>query len=160
MSDFTVKIDGLDELVKKMQALPEDLQRKGLRFGLRKAAVMIADKARERATAENIDDPETARSIIKNIDVRFSPKTLRKTGDLMFRIGIAGTARFSGQKADLSAGAATPHWRLIEFGSVKSRAKPFMRPAMNEGARDALDIFATEANKAIDRAVKRLERGV
>lgn len=56
---------------------------------------------------------------------------------------------------DKAKNAPTPHWRLLEFGTEKMRAEPFMRPAAEFSAEDATRTFVDEYGKAIDRAITR-----
>lgn len=56
---------------------------------------------------------------------------------------------------DLSTNAPTPHWRLIEFGTEKMPAAPFMRPALADSISEVTNTFVTEYEKAIDRAIRR-----
>ena len=60
-----------------------------------------------------------------------------------------------GDQTDTQANAPTPHWRLLEFGTEKMRAQPFMRSALADNISAVIDTFATHYEKAIDRAIKR-----
>lgn len=155
MADFSVKMNGVDELVKKLEGLKYDMAKKGGRFALRKAAQVIRDQARQ--NAQRVDDSETGRSIARNIVEKWNGRLNKQTGDLGFRVGVNQGAVLpkKGERPDESAGGPTPHWRLLEFGTEKMRARPFMVPAMESSAQQATDTFITEYGKAIDRALKR-----
>lgn len=155
MADFTVKMNGVDELAKKIDGLKYDMAKKGGRFALRKAAQVVRDAARQ--GARRIDDASTGRSIAANITEKWNGRLNRQTGDLGFRVGVSQGAVLpkKGEKPDESASGPTPHWRLFEFGTEKMRANPFMVPAMESSAQQATDTFITEYGKAIDRALKR-----
>lgn len=146
------QLEGLDSLLAKLDAVSKEIKFKGGRFGLRKAANLIADKAREGAHA--IDDATTGRSIADNIAVRWSPRTFKRNGNLMFRVGVLGGAILLKDPSKATS-APTPHWRLLEFGTENMRAQPFMRAAMAENADAAMATFAREAEKSIDRAIKK-----
>lgn len=147
-----VSVTGLPELVAKLDGLKEETQRKGGRFALRKAAQVIRDQAKVNARA--IDDPNSPESIADNIVERFSPRRFKRTGDLMFRVGVMGGARpVSGDMA--LPGGNTTHWRMVELGTSSARAQPFMRPAGEQAAQQATDVFIREYNKAIDRALRK-----
>ncbi len=147
--------------------------RKGGRFALRKAAQVIQRQAIE--NARRVDDPATAESIEKNIAVRWSGRRFKRTGDLMFRVGVLGGARqyantkqnrrvgrvgntyaTSGDKSN--PGGDTWYWRFLEFGTARTRAQPFLRPAAQEAAGKAVDEFVTQYNKAIERALRRAQK--
>lgn len=173
---------GLDELQAKLKEIGVDMRTKGGRFALRKAAQVIRDNARQNAAA--IDDPKTKEEIAKNIVERFSSKLFMRTGNLGFRIGVMGGARATDEKAkrktemrrgrkgqtsldDLgeiagsgsgNPGGDTFYWRFLEFGSKANNAMPFMRPAMDNSAQEATDVFVKEYNKAVDRAIRRAKK--
>ncbi|NIF15634.1 HK97-gp10 family putative phage morphogenesis protein [Pantoea sp. Cy-639] len=146
---------GLDSLLGKLDAVSYDVKRKGGRTALRKAAQVVVQKAKE--GAERIDDKETGRSISDNIALRWNGRLFKRTGDLGFRVGVLHGAVLAkkGETVDLSINAPTPHWRLIEFGTEKMAAAPFMRPALANSISEVTNTFVTEYEKAIDRAIRR-----
>ncbi len=164
------KLEGLDSLLGKLDAVAYDVKYKGGRFALRKAAQLVAAKATENAQA--IDDPETADSIARNIALRWNGRLFKSTGDLGFRVGVLGGARtYAGNKENVRAGRAgdsyttdgsksnpggdTFYWRFVEFGTSRSRAQPFMRKALADNIAAATAAFVSEYDKALDRAIKR-----
>lgn len=145
-------ITGLDSLLGKLESVSYDVRRKGGRAALRKAAQVVMQKAKERA--ERIDDKETGRSIADNIALRWNGKLFKQAGDLGFRVGVLHGAVLKDGGA-LSPNSPTPHWRLIEFGTEKMAAAPFMRPALANSISEVTNTFVTEYEKAIDRAIRR-----
>ncbi|WDM88161.1 HK97 gp10 family phage protein [Pseudomonas asiatica] len=143
---------GLDGLLGKLSAVSVDVRHKGGRAALRKAAQVVVQKAKE--GAERIDDKATGRSISDNIALRWNGRLFKRTGDLGFRIGVLHGAVLK-DGGDLSTNAPTPHWRLIEFGTEKMPAAPFMRPALADSISEVTNTFVTEYEKAIDRAIRR-----
>ena len=148
--DFSIL--GLDGLLGKLSAVSVDVRHKGGRAALRKAAQVVVQKAKE--GAERIDDKATGRSISDNIALRWNGRLFKRTGDLGFRIGVLHGAVLK-DGGDLSTNAPTPHWRLIEFGTEKMPAAPFMRPALADSISEVTNTFVTEYEKAIDRAIRR-----
>ena len=157
-NSFEVKIEGVEELSARIKGLDEEVRYKGGRFAARRAAQVIA-----RAAAKNwsqTDDPATGRSIAENIvqgskypGVRFSSRRFKRTGDIMFRVGVSGGAKTS-RNPDESAGAPTPHWRLLEFGTESIAPRGYMRKAATQSAQDAVNVFATELTKKLNRLTK------
>lgn len=145
-------ITGLESLLGKLDAVSYDVRRKGGRAALRKAAQVVVQKAK--AGAERIDDKDTGRSISDNIALRWNGRLFKRTGDLGFRVGVLHGAVLK-DGGDLSSNAPTPHWRLIEFGTEKMPAAPFMRPALADSISEVTNTFVTEYEKAIDRAIRR-----
>ena len=146
---------GLDSLTAKLESVTYDMKRKGGRSALRRAAAVIAENAKARAML--LDDAETGRSIADNIVLRWNGRLFKRTGDLGFRIGVKHGAVLK-DGGELSANSPTPHWRLLEFGTQYIRADPFMRPALEESISDATNVFVSEYEKTIDRAIKRAAR--
>lgn len=146
---------GLDSLLAKFEAITYDVKRKGGRSALRKAAQIVANKAKD--GARRLDDAQTGRSIADNIALRWNGRLFKRSGDLGFRIGVLHGAVLpkKGAPADTAANAPTPHWRLLEFGTERMRAQPFMRPALENNIAEVTSTFVTEYEKAIDRAIKR-----
>lgn len=153
MADFSVTMNGVAELSKRIEALTYDAKKKGGRFALRKAAQVVRDAAR--ANAQTIDSAETGRSIARNITEKWNGRLNKQTGDLGFRIGVQGGARIPADNLDEGLGGPTPHWRLLEFGTEKMQARPFFAKSLPENAQRATDTFITEFNRALDRALKK-----
>lgn len=149
------QIQGLDALLGKLENLKYETKKKGGRYALRKAAQLIRDAAK--VDAQKLNDPETGRSIADNIAERWNSRLNKQTGDLGFRVGVLQGARLpkTGTQINEGQGAPTPHWRLLEFGTEKMAARPFMRPALANNIGAATDTFVREYEKAIDRAIKR-----
>lgn len=164
------KIEGLDAVLKKMRALPVDVRMKGARFAGRKAANLIRDAAV--ANASRINDPATREEIAKNIVVRFATRESRRTGDVMFRVGVLGGARqyaknrenvrkrragssYSTGGSSGNPGGDTFYWRYQEHGTQNMAARPFMLPALEQNADAATSIFATNLDSWLDRYFRR-----
>lgn len=152
---FSVTMTGVDELSKKIAGLKYDMIKKGGRFALRKAAQVIRDQAR--ANAQRVDSSETGRSIASNITEKWNGRINKSTGNLAFRVGVNQGAVLpkKGEHPSEAAGAQTPHWRLLEFGTEKMAARPFMVPAMEQAAQAATDKFISSYGQALDRALKK-----
>lgn len=146
------KLTGVDELLGKLESITDDMKRKGGRAALRKAANVIANRAK--ANARRLDDPETGRSIADNIAVRWNGREFKRNGNLGFRIGVLHGAVLK-RHPDKAKNAPTPHWRLLEFGTENMRAQPIMRPAAENGAEEAMNTFVEEYGKSIDRSIAR-----
>ncbi len=156
-NELTFNLDGVPELNAKLAEVGKDVKFKGGRFALRKAANLVRDNAKARAMT--FDDSETGRQVADNIVVRWSGKHFKQTGDLMFRVGVKGGGS-TGRNGnpDTGEGGKTPHWHLLEFGTSKMPAQPFMRPALAESIGAVSNEFVSQYKKAIDRAIKRAAR--
>lgn len=159
--DLQFSLTGVDSLIGKLESISYDLKRKGGRAALRKAAQVVANAAK--SNAKKLDDSATGRSIAANIALRWNGRVFKRTGDLAFRVGVlhGAVVREKGNP-DAGVNGPTPHWRflefgteLLEFGTEKMRAQPFMRPALEENIAAATSTFITQYEKSIDRAIKR-----
>lgn len=148
------EMSGLPELLGKMDALEYDVKRKGGRFALRKSAQVLRDQAR--ANAARVDDPATPEDIAANIVERWSGRTFKKTGNMMFRVGVMGGAGGSKTGAQQSSlpGGDTRHWRYLEFGTEDTPAQPVFRPVPAQAGQQAIDEFVKQYSKKIDRVLK------
>lgn len=150
------ELKGMDELRRKLRMIPADLEAKGFRSGMRKAANLVRDAAK--SNAEGVDDPETGERIADNIAVRFSPKEYKRDKSVVFRVGVLGGARKPDESGKLKVkqkGGATWYWRFVEFGTSSVRARPFMRPALANNVEAATNTATEAINKEIDRAVRK-----
>lgn len=158
------QIEGLNEVLAKMKSLQNDAKYKGGRFALRKAANLVANNIR--LNAAKIDDPKSAADISANVAVRFGSRFYRRTGDLMFRVGIRGGAGGDdpSEKFDGLPGKDTRHWRQVEFGHRDRKSgkevapQPFFIRSLADHTSQTINEFAVQYGKAINRALKRAGR--
>ncbi|MCY1543911.1 phage protein, HK97 gp10 family [compost metagenome] len=158
MADVEFSITGLDSLLGKLDELSYDVKRKGGRSSLRKAAQIVVNHAKQNAAG--LDDANTGRSIADNVAMRWNGRLNKTTGDLGFRVGVLHGAVLpkKGETAETTANAPTPHWRLLEFGTEKMRAQPFLRSALADHISEVTGTFVSEYEKSIDRALKRARK--
>lgn len=136
MADPLIKIKGLDEVVKRLQATDPKRQLNTYRAAARSAMLPLRNAVRD--SAQQLDNPATATSIAKNVAIRsLNRRKLRQAGggvgDVGASVGIAGGARqYANSKENRRKGRAgqtyetggsktnpggdTWYWRLIEFG--------------------------------------------
>lgn len=172
------ELNGMSEVLARLEGLQHEVKYKGGRFALRKAAQLVKQSAV--ANALQINDPKTAEEIAKNITLRWSSRRFKSTGDLMFRVGVLGGARATGKEAEKGArkhrrqgitsldelgeiegkgkqnpGGDTYYWRFVEFGTSRAPANPFLRRALADNVGAAVNEFVKHFEPAIDRALKR-----
>lgn len=150
------KLEGVEELERKMKALPDRFTKRAMRRALRKGANIIRDAARN--SAKQIDDPETREMIAKNVSVQNGgSRRERRAGGPMVRVGIRGGARHRDDASlDSLPGKNTTHWRWIEFGTSEMRAQPFMRPAMANNVQAVANEVIRTASVEFDKELKKL----
>lgn len=153
MAEIEFSLTGLEEVRAKMRRVPVTARGKPGRRALGKAATIVARAARRNAQA--VDDPETGRRISQNIGRRFRGRHFRRTGDLMISIGVlTSRGRIPKGNPDEGPKGNTPHWHLVELGTERARAQPFLRPALANNISPVTDKFVTEFSAELDKAMK------
>lgn len=148
--DFTLV--GFEEVRRKLAITPIKLRTKGARKALSAAANIVTKAARQ--NAERVDDPETGRRIRDNIGKRSRSAYSRRTGDAMVSVGVlTEKGRIPKGNPDTGRKGNTPHWHLIELGTEKARAQPFLRPALADNIGPVTDKFAAELDKELEKAL-------
>lgn len=139
---------GMDKISMRFHALTDNFRKKAAQSALGSAAGVIKRDAKRRALA--LDDPETGRVIADNITQRVRSRYNKRTGDIMISVGVnTAHGRIPSGNPDTGKGGSTPHWHLVEEGTEKMAARPYLRPAMNENINKVLDTFATKLEQKI-----------
>lgn len=157
MADVDVKIEGLDEVLRKMKLLCDPRRtRNAATRAARKAMNVVRDAARQNAKA--IDDPETVEKIWKNIKV--SKGKTRDKGLVIMRVGVDGgaamNARSDRQALAAKSGGNTTYWRFLEYGTSEIPAIPFMRPALANNVQKVTDTFSQSFSAELDKEIAKL----
>lgn len=153
MYDVQWDLRGFDAAIGKMKKLPADLRQKPGRSALGSAARVLVSQAKDNAL--RLDDRETGRRIAENVIQRFRSRYYRQTGDLMISVGV-GTEKGRIPKGNPDTGPKgnTPHWHLLEIGTEKMRAQPFLRPALVESLEKIQTTFAKKLEEQLDKLLK------
>lgn len=147
MSSFEFRIQGADELDAALKAIGIEMERKIARSAVRAGAKVIADRARELAPEGSPDDkwgknytPGTLRRSIQVVT------RSQKTGD-----AVASVVTRSGKKWQAKQMDAW-YAPLVEFGTEKMQAQPFMRLALDSKYREAIQRMSEVIQKRIRKA--------
>lgn len=153
---MTVRMQGADRVIERLKGLSRAVRGKAARRALGKSAALIRKKARE--NARRVDDPETGRTIARNIGQRVRSRHARRTGDQMVSVGVL-TKRgpIPRGNPDEGAGGNTPHWHLVELGTERAKAQPYLRPAMTENVQAATDEFVKALGPEIDKELAKVK---
>lgn len=165
MARDEVELKGVDEIVKRLKALPVEARRgpnSPFRFGLMKSADVVEKRAQAFAPKES---GEYAKGIRKRFIKKFS-------GGSDIKYQVAPKHRGMGLWLEYGTGThyggepITPRKRKVladrdtreVYGTtVKGqRAQPHLRPAFYASGSKAIATFAIEAGKKLDRLVKKL----
>lgn len=159
-----VKIEGLRELEESLKQLTKATGRATMRRALIKAAQPIVDHARRLAP---VDTGHLKTNIIASARIRNTvghaeySQTLRSGGSKAEAVTALRSARRAANGgntfAEIGVGPAvpTPYAHLVEFGTVKMPAQPFLRPAWDAEKDGALHTIADNLRIEIDKSATR-----
>lgn len=153
------QLDGLEDALRKMDEMTKNVAKKHVKKALRAAAKPVLQSAKD--NAKNIDDPDTAANIAKNLVIR--PGKTSDKNSAKVRIGVKGGGEFwrsnknvqrKGKKRQANPHYTplpndTRHFWLVEFGTAKTKAQPFLRPALEDNVQTATEAFADQIKKDI-----------
>lgn len=145
MSNRSVSVSGLAQVAKNLKNAPEVIIRPAIRSAGKKAMQIVKKDVIRRALA--LDDPETPTVIANNIGMRSrfnrSQSTMRVSVGVLGGDGSRSSARYKrGDKDRL----LVTYWRYVELGTSRSKARPFLRPALNNNAESVLASFVEQVN--------------
>ena len=150
---FDVKLERVDALRPKMQKLNAAMNQKLVRQALSAGGRKIRDRAR--SIVSQHDDPKTGRQIAKNIVTRYRSKMSRQTGDVVVSVGVA-YPKGRIPKGNPDDGVQTPHWHLLEMGTEKMKAQPFLVPAAIQESASLPQVIVDDLSKRLDQEVAKL----
>lgn len=150
---FDAKFTGMEELIRKSRGLSHAVRVKIARGGVMAGARVIAKQARQNALS--LDDPETGRSIAKNVATRYRRKLSEQSGNPTASVGVLMT-RGRIPKGNPDKPENTNHFHLLELGTEKMAARPFLVPSAKQAASAVPQKVADAMSKGIDRELKKL----
>lgn len=156
------RMTGLDDLKRALEELGTDLRLKVVRAALRDAARLIATDAKARAPVLSRGTAfRTPGLVRRSIGVLIS-KDAKARGEIGVYVRVRrprGAALRAFKRATGRDGGANPldpfYWKFLEFGTKKMRARPFMLPAFNARATQAIDVFSRRIGERIEKANRR-----
>jgi HK97 gp10 family phage protein len=174
MADKTIAVSGLSELDKKLEALPGKIQRRALRKALLAGADIIRDEARATVRRKSgklaaAIESSASLSIASADDREFLNAAGVSASDAA--IAIVSVRGGPARRAHLTEFGAAPHEERPKkkkvladpatgeiFGRVVkhpgSKAYPFMRPAFDTHAEDALNAIVEVLRDEVEKAAK------
>lgn len=138
MADWiTYKLTGAEELSRVFKTLPQELQRQIVVPAAKDAMEVVLAAAKENAS--RVDDPATANYIPKNLDLIEDKKFFEETGSTKISVGV--------RKRKRGVGGGNTYYAAIfvELGTVRSRAQPFMRNALDRNKQAVFAEFLSSA---------------
>lgn len=158
-----MKLSGLDGVLATLQSLPPEVVSKNggpVKAALRKGALVILkqEKANLQAVIANqtaTGKHESTGLLLQHLIVSRGKAPSGAKGErYLVRVKRKTYARKSGGKAVTTLKTA----QLLEYGSSKQPAEPFIRPAFTSKASEAIKTIESELVRGVDRVVKKLAR--
>lgn len=166
MAVETVRIEGLAGVIDTLKRLPPEIVSKAggpVKASLKKAADILRDEAKLNVR-KIIDDPnidgqpsESTGLLLLSIQAKRG-RVIGQKGEaqvVSIKRGQNYPASKQGKKGGLTA---TKVGRLLEYGSEKMQAKPWLRPAFEAKKQEALNTFVREITTRATAIIKRLDR--
>jgi len=138
-----------------LKKLPAHLQQKVVVGATRASAAVIAKEAKENV-------PVRTGLLKKSISVRMVPKSKTPKGHVHFYVVPLTKVRFTanvtvnGQSGKLKATRTAYYAHMVEFGTSKMAAQPFLRPAFENSADKSVKAFQAYALKRTDKEIAKL----
>lgn len=142
------RIEGLDDIKRRMRAAQADIGDKAVKAGLRGAGRVV--KAAIVAAAPRDDETPDGVHINENVQVARSRRN-SGPGVEVFTVGIRYGKRVDSKGRKRATEGAAWYWRLIEFGTARIRKSPFIRPAFEASVGAALKTFTASMSRYVKR---------
>lgn len=143
----TIRVEGLTQLGAAMRKLSEKVNKRIAASATGAAAKVIKNAAvRKIETNPSVDTGSLRDAVIV--------KKLGKGESQGMTSAHITTVRYRGSKKRKSKRkqATAPYAHIVEFGSVKMQAEPFLRPAFDERKDEALRVMVDRLRAGIEKA--------
>lgn len=140
---MNVHIDGLDELLKKLDDLDNIEADKAFQEGLVDGALIVVEEAK-RLVPVRTGDLRDSLHVGGFADRTPGYRKIGAYGELKKPIG-------KGKSYGVLAGSTLPYAHLVEKGSTHSRPQPFLRPAADTKQQEIVEAVGDAIQEVIDR---------
>jgi HK97 gp10 family phage protein len=124
------QIEGLEELDKAVRKLPQNVQKRVLKGALRAGGRVIVKSAKQ--------------------------KVRKKTGTLRKSIHLKTGKSRDGAKVFVATKPEAFYSHMVEFGTSKMQARPFLRPAFDETQEEVIKAIGAALAKGIIKETDKL----
>ncbi len=145
------------QVKKALEKLPGVIQQKVVVGATRAAAKVVAEEAKERV-------PVDTGLLKKSIGVAKAKKSDTKTNHIKFyvvpksKILLTSKVSVGGKTGKLKAKVNAYYAHMVEFGTSKMAARPFLRPAFENAGDKSVKEFQEYALKRVDKEVRKLAK--
>lgn len=147
-----LKFEGIAELEREMRQIPSRMRRNAYKTGMRAAGRVAVNGAKQLLDAQGVKDTGQLR---KSIGAKVSRQgTAVSVGA---RTGFAVPAP-PGRKTKSGMIDPQKYAHLVELGTSRAAAKPFLRPGMDNNSDRMMRALAQGISKGMDRIIQRQMR--
>ena len=168
-----IEVRGLREMGENFKLLTEDLQKKSAVAAVRKAAKMVAEKARTNHPGWENDTGALEGAIGARRLTKTSYPGLEVWAAGVFNTAVVkkyvnnvrnrrkGLASWnSAQTKTYEAEGPQFYWKFLEYGTVKMEAKPFLNPALANNTQRAITVMQDELSDQIRKSLRKMKETV
>ena len=158
MISVTTKVEGLDKLEKQLRALGLELGVKTLRSAMMATAAPLRAEMKRLAPETPADAGPRVRRSRRGGMVTIRPGFLKyriRARSAIRKVGKSSKHLSGDQIALVRVGAFTPYAGYVEYGTSRTRAQPFVRPAAHNKRAELDNRFRDYLKKRIDKAIER-----
>lgn len=158
MALVELKLSGLDGVLNTLQSLPKEVVSKRggpVKSALRKGALVILREAKlnlAHSTSNLTEDGAESTGLLQKSVIASRGKAPIGVNGERYLIRVKRNTYTRKGKAVTTLKTA----QILEYGSSKQPAEPWLRPAFQTKAREAISTVERELVKGIDRIVKKL----
>lgn len=164
-----IQINGLDGIIETLKTLPPEIvSRRGgpVKLALAKGARVIRDAARQGAREVTAESRRSTGALAKSIIVsRGKIRGGTKGERYIVWLGKPKRKQYVASKRNVRAGRAGRTYlkegpqfygRFIEYGTVKMKARPWLRPAFLAKREAAVAVFRDDLLKRVDKIAQQV----
>lgn len=136
-SPVTVKIEGLEHVKDRLKGLGPELSKKALNQAVSAGARIIRDAGKQAAPVDT--------GALRNSIYTKRIKELSSTEEATYFVGARSGYKYKSKNAD------GWYFHMVEFGTEKMQARPFLRPAFEANKMRAYDKIKERLLKFIEK---------
>lgn len=164
MARESVRIEGLDDVLRRLKALGPEASKRGgpVRAAVRKAAVVIQKAAqanvRRIVATPNIGGSDVSTGMLEKSIKPMRAKAARQYKGETFFVTVARAARYPVSTRTPSGIGVKTSAQMLEYGTSKRQPMPWMRPAFHAKKNEAVTVMTDELVKGIARLERKLAK--
>lgn len=149
--ELDFNISGAEELDRVLFALPERMQKNVLSTAVRGGAAVLS-----KAAKANIQADGSVRTGLLHRSIGVRVKRYSRSGVIYAAVGARRSVVGTTEDGRRIVPANYAH--LVEFGTRHSKAKPFLRPALDHNKNRVFNGMAAATRKGMAREIAKLRR--